>query len=225
MVKEQDNSTRLDPVKNRLYRGLVFILFLLVLCGALSIPFFYESKTLWYKVGLSKIMLRGGQMAGLLAALLLFVQIMLAVKGRILEQIFGMSALMRWHRVNGGLLCLFALSHVVLVVAPEGIDNLPIGRKYWPEMVGTGLFLVIVSMAISSHFRQRLGLVYKRWRVVHKVFGYLALCLVPVHVLFVSESFEQGLPKAALLIAFSMDIILVILVKKSVITGRSQDDQ
>jgi predicted ferric reductase len=214
VVKEQESPARPTPVKRRLYGGLVFILFLLVVCGALSIPFFYESKTLWYKVGLSKIMLLGGQMAGLLAAVMLFVQIMLAVRGRILEQIFGMSALMRWHRMNGSLICLFALSHVVLVIAPEGIDNLPIGRKYWPEMLGAGLFLIILSMVISSHFRQRLGLAYKRWRFVHKVSGYLALFLVTVHVLFVSDSFEQGLPKAALLIVFSMVLIWVILAKK-----------
>ena len=32
--------------------------------GALSIPFVYETQTLWYKVGADKLMLRTGQMAG-----------------------------------------------------------------------------------------------------------------------------------------------------------------
>jgi len=72
--------------------------FIFVVGGALSIPFVYESQTLWYKTGIDKTMLRVGKIAGLLAAVLLLVQILLGVRGKILEQLFGVRSLVLWHR-------------------------------------------------------------------------------------------------------------------------------
>ena len=96
---------------------------------ALAVPFVYETQTLWYKTGLNKIMLRAGQMAGLVALVLLFGQIVLALRLHQLEAIFGSARLVRWHQVNGGLIALAALAHVLLILAPEGLTNLPLGKN------------------------------------------------------------------------------------------------
>ena len=180
---------------------------------ALAVPFVYETQTLWYKTGLNKIMLRAGQMAGLVALVLLFVQILLALRLHQLEAIFGASRLVRWHQVNGGLIALAALAHVLLILAPEGLTNLPLGKKYWPEMVGGGLLAVILLTVIWSKLRLRFKLDFKRWRTVHKPLGYLALFLVAIHVLFVSESFRQGVPRIGLLVLFLSLVALTIAVK------------
>lgn len=213
MLKMMHTSAKSDPVKLKLYRGLVICVFLLVTGGTLSIPFVYESQTLWYKVGIDKTILRGGQMAGLLTAVLLFVQILLAARGEFLKELFGIAALMRWHRRNGIIVSLLAISHVTLVLAPEGLSNLPIGKKYWPEMVGSLLLWIILSMAISSQFRQKLGLDYKRWKAVHKMLGYLVIIFIAVHVLFVSDSFEHAVPVAAFLFTLIGLVVSVILSK------------
>lgn len=222
MTKVKRDPVKSNPMQGRFYGTLLITLFLLLICGAMSIPFVYQSQTLWYKVGIDKIMLYGGQMAGLLAAMLLFVQILLGARGKFLADLFGVAALVRWHRLNGFLICLFAFGHITLVLVPEGIANLPIGKKHWPEMIGGGLFLIIVSMAISSHFREELGLAYKRWRAVHRTFGYLSLLLVTVHILYVSESFQQDVPKAALLALLVVIMILVLLGKKELWLGQWQ---
>lgn len=188
-------------------------LFIVVIGGALSIPFIYESQTLWYKIGVDKTMLRTGQIAGLLAVILLFVEIILAVRGKFLQELFGLPSLMGWHRVNGVLVFVLVLCHVTLVLAPEGFLNLPIGMKYWPELVGLILFLIIFAMVVSSLFRQQLGFAYVRWRTIHKSLGYLALVLVAIHVLFVSESFEHSIPRTGLIAAVATVVIVVFRVK------------
>ncbi len=197
----------------KLYRVLVVVLFTIVTCGALTIPFIYESQTLWYKVGIDRTMLRGGQLAGLLAAVLLFVQILLGARSKFLQGLFGIAKLMQWHRINGIIVSLLALCHVLLVLLPEGLTNLPIGKKYWPEMVGGLLLFIILSMAFSSHFRQKLALNYKRWRIIHKLLGYFVISFIALHVLFVSDSFQHKVPKAAFLASLVGVIGSVILSK------------
>ena len=219
MMKVIDSPVKPNPAKLKLYRGLVIVVLFLVISGALSIPFVYESQTLWYKVGLDKTMLRGGQLVGLLAAVLLLVQIMLAARGKLLKELFGISVLMRWHRVNGIIVSLLASIHVSLVIVPEGVTNLPIGLKFWPEMVGSLLLWVLLSMVISSQFRQKWGLNYKRWKAIHKLLGCLVIIFLAVHVLFVSDSFEHVVPRAAFLTIFVAVVVLVILSKKG--TGQS----
>ena len=213
-------SAKSDQENIKLYRGLVIVFLLVVICGALSVPFVYESQTLWYKIGIDKTMLLGGQLAGILAAVLLFVQILLAARGNFLKRLFGIAVLMRCHRINGIIISFLIICHAVLILVPEGLTNFPLGLKFWPEMVGSLLLWIILSMAVSSQFRQKLGLDYKRWKAIHKVLGYLVLLLLVVHVLFVSESFEQTIPKIALLVIFIGVGISVALSKK--IRGQSK---
>ncbi len=194
-----------------------------VIAGALTIPFVYESQTLWYKVGVDKTFLRTGQLGGLLGLASLIVQILLGTRGAFLEETFGIRAIMAWHRTNGVLLCCLAVLHIALVLAPEGISNLAIGAKYWPEMVGGILLLVICSQAITSLYWQQLGFIYKKWQVVHKTLGYLALCLAAVHVLFVADSFAQGVPRIALLVVLALVLMRVIVVKLSGIVGGNRE--
>lgn len=159
-------------------------------------------------------------MAGLLTAVLLFVQILFAARSAFLMELFGIAALMRWHRRNGIIASLLAISHVTLVLAPEGLSNLPIGKKYWPEMVGSLLLWIILSMAISSQFRQKWGLDYKRWKTIHKMLGYLVIILIAVHVLFVSDSFKHAVPVAAFLTTLLGVVVTVILSK--ITTGQTK---
>ena len=182
--------------------GLITVAVLLFFAGALSIPFVYETTTLWYKIGFDKTLLLSGQVAGMLALTLIFFQVILAARGRFLVKIFGLATIVHWHRINGLLIGLAGVSHVALVLAPEGFGNLPIGVKHWPEMVGGGLLATVLFMVVSSHCRERLHLDYKIWRFIHKPLGYLVPAVLVVHVLFVSDSFHQPVPKTALLTTF-----------------------
>ncbi len=215
-----DSREKAEPVRFKVYRGLIIGFVLMFMGAAMSIPFAYESQTLWYKLGIEKTILRGGQLLGLLTAMLLFIQVLLAARGRLLKKLFGVASLIRWHRANGLIVPFLAVCHAILVLAPEGLTNLPIGKKYWPEMVGSLLLLIVLSMSISSRFRENLGLDYKKWRMIHKMLGYPVIVLIAVHVLFVSDSFEQAVPKAALITTFLGVLVSVILSK--ILTGPSK---
>ena len=209
-----------ETMKRPLIAAFLIITVVIIVAGALTIPFVFESQTLWYKTGMDKTLLLAGQLVGLLALVALTIQIFLGARGKILEETFGVVALMVWHRVNGLLLCCLAALHIILVLVPEGIANLPIGKKHWPEMIGGVLFLMIFSQVISSFFRQQLGFIYKQWRTVHRVLGYLALCLAAVHVLFVADSFAQGVPRIALLAILAIVFVLVFLIKVLIYYGK-----
>jgi predicted ferric reductase len=185
------------------YRLLIILGIAVLLGGAFTVPFYYETQTLWYKVGGDKFMLRAGQLAGLLTLVLLMLQIIVALRVKFFENLFGGEQLMRWHRINGVFIACTALSHVVLVLVPEGLNNLPIGKKYWPEMIGELLFLLIFITVVSSHFRSLLRLDYATWKMLHRPLGYLAIVLVFLHALFVSDSFTHVFPRVLLLIIFA----------------------
>jgi predicted ferric reductase len=215
MPKIIGSSPGSDTVRLKIYRFLVVIFLLLVISGGLSIPFVYESQTLWYKIGVDKAMLLGGQMAGVVTAILLFVQILLATRGKLLKNLFGIAALLKWHRINGIVLSILAIIHATLILAPEGLTNLPLGKKYWPEMVGILMLCVVLSMAVSSNYREKLRFDYKKWRTLHKPLGYLVIVLLVVHVLFVSESFKSTVPRVALLTILAAVVSEVVLSKKN----------
>lgn len=183
-------------------RFLILTLYSLLCVATFSIPVFYESQTLWYKIGIDKTLLLIGQFVGLATALLVLTQVVLGTRGKFLENIFGVASLLRCHRINGLLIGLLGLGHVALVLIPEGLANLPIGKKYWPEMVGGALLWVLLVMAISSHFREQFKLDYRRWKTIHRGLGYSALLLLLVHICFVSDSFEHTVPRMGLFVTF-----------------------
>jgi predicted ferric reductase len=194
-------------------RILLYCCFAAILATALSVPFYYQSDTLWYKTGVGRVMLLTGQMAGLLTLVLLLVQILLSLRLGLLANLFGTANLLRWHRINGIIVACSAACHALFVLAPDGIFNLPFGKRYWPQMIGEGLFLIILTTVISSHFRAALRLEYKFWRSIHKPLGYLILIVVPIHVLFVSDSFRGGVPREVLIAVFTGLALLIITVK------------
>jgi predicted ferric reductase len=184
----------------RFARALPLVALLLVVAAALAVPFRYETMTLWYKVGSDKTILRLGQLVGLLALLALFLQLLLGSRVPPLAGLYGVPTLMRLHRGNGVLLVLMALAHVFLVLLPEGLGNLPLAWKYWPELIGAFLLALLLLTVLLSQYRQQLGLAYPRWHLFHRVVAYLALPLATGHVLFVCESFQAGLPRTGLLL-------------------------
>jgi predicted ferric reductase len=191
----------------------LYFIFIGFLAGALSIPFYFETMTLWYKIGADKTMLRGGQLAGMFALVLFFLQIILAVQGQYLEKLFGTTVMTKLHRANGIAILLLAVCHVILVLAPEGLANLPIGKKYWPELIGVVLLVIVSFIVITSYFRQRLRIKYKLWRTIHKCLGYLVIILLLGHVLFVSESFEHVQLRAFLIFLFGALSLWIITAK------------
>lgn len=208
------------PPAAKFLAGMIITGVMLSLIGALAVPFIFPTETLWYKTGTGKGILLTAQMTGLLTLVLLLVQILLALRLNPLEQVFGGTTLLRWHRGNGVFLAGTALTHVMLVLVPEGLANLPLGWKFWPELAGAAVLTCVLATVTVSWWRTALHLNYQRWRLLHRFLGYLLPALLSVHVLWVSESFAGGLPRTLLLMAVFLLYLITALIR--IRRGRNQ---
>lgn len=198
-------------VGKRIRKGAILVGGVFFSAATLSVPYFYPTETLWYKAGFDKVLLQAGQFAGLLTLILLVVQILLALRPSFLGRAFGAGNLIRWHQRNGLLVALTALAHVLLVLAPEGLSNLPLGWRYWPEILGAVGLIILLITVLLSHFRTRLKLNFKRWRMAHRPLGYALVLLLGLHVLFVSESFAARIPRIAMITVIILLFISAVL--------------
>ena len=190
-------SILLSPAQTRLY-GLMFVsLLLVILAGAISIPFYFESTSILYQFGINRTLLRSGQMIGLTAACLVMLQSVLSTRIKLLDRIFALNNLMIVHRIGGMAIAGCALIHPVLVFLPENMTHIPFSFRYWPEYVGLFLMVMIVGIVGVALIRSKIGLAFHQWRIMHQWATFVAGAALFVHVLSVSESFKSGPPRTA----------------------------
>jgi predicted ferric reductase len=215
-MTESTISNRKNPAQqpNKLHAALLAALVLLLLAAAAAIPFVYESTTLWYKFGIDRILLLAGQVVGLITLVFFGLQLLLAARFGVIDRIVGVKRVLKLHQMFGLLIMLLALSHALLILIPEGLDNLPFGWKYWPEMIGAFVFVLLCLHVGSAFYRTNLGLAYQQWRLLHRLIGYSLFLGLNCHVLFVSTSFAQGPPRYALVI-FSGAVMLSLILQKA----------
>lgn len=201
-----------SPTARNWLKATIFSGLILCLIGASTVPFLWESKSLWYKFGLDKTLLQLGKVAGLCAAILLYLQIILALRVKLLDKIFGLDRVYLLHQLNSYIIISLAVVHVSLVLIPEGIKNLPIGWKFWPEIVGAGALLLLLGIVISAKYRSKL-MGYHVWRNLHRPLGYLLILTISIHILYVSDSFENAVPKYTLFTIIGCVFATVLWVK------------
>gem|GEM_PF-237436 len=184
--------------------------------GAMSLPFLFESPTMYYKFGVNKLLLRSAKMVGLAAAVLLLLQLPLAGRLKWLDRIFSLPGLYRLHRLNAYVIGVLVVSHPVLVLAPEGRWLLPFELRYWPEWVGAALLTMIIAQLALGRWHGRIFRAYHNWRGIHLNLGILILILLMVHILFVSETFESvGPPRNLVFGAAIGSIVLWVWIRMS----------
>jgi predicted ferric reductase len=201
-------------VKNRVLLGtLVVLLAMALLAGGWSIPFHFESFSILYKFGKLKFYLRYGKVIGITIALLLFFQVVLAARLKILQQIFSAKSVLMLHRINGFVIACLIILHPGLIKASENFTPYTFGKKYYPEFVGIGLLFVLLTVSVTAIFRNFLKMPYARWRFLHRLGATAALLILPGHVLFVSDSFKSaGVPRIAALTVFSLNILFIVYI-------------
>jgi predicted ferric reductase len=189
------SSYPIFPAGIRYLAATVFILLaLLLLAGALAIPFVYESPSMWYKFGAAKISLRAGKLLGMAAGLLILLQLPLAGRLKILDRIFSLPGLIRLHRWHAWALVLMAVAHPLCVLLAEGGWMISLEMRYWPEWVGVGLLALLLMQFATTQWRQSLKIAFPHWLLGHRIAGLLIAVLLIVHVLYVSETFTDNPP-------------------------------
>ena len=168
--------------------------------SALTIPFFFESPSLFYKTGSDKILLRTGKIFGILAAVLMMFQPLFVSRMKWLENIFGLKYLWGLHRKTGLIILGIALAHPVFILGADHFVFFPIEPKYWPEFTGVALLVMLAFFVLVAHWQNKTGLSYKTWKRLHGITAPVILGLTAVHVLNASRSFEAGVPFWAMVI-------------------------
>ena len=173
--------------------------------GAVSIPFLFESPSIWYKFGLAKTLLRVGKVIGMLAAVLLFYQLVLVGRLKVLDQVFSLPTLVSVHQINAAAIILLAGLHPICILSSENKLLIPLEMRYWPEWLGVGLLAAIAIQFSISQWRTKLGMRFDSWLPVHRCLGVAIFGLLIVHILFVSETFsEKGLPRNAAIVSAAL---------------------
>lgn len=182
-----------------------------MLAGSWCIPFLFESSSMLYKFGFQKVLLRVGKIAGITAAMLLTLQLLLVSRFIILDRIFALNRMVAFHQVNGVVIVILSLFHPLVILASEDFVLFRVEWRYWPEFLGVGLSVVIIGIGATAIWRETFGLSYESWLRRHRLAAIAVVACVGVHILFVSETFESGLPRALALCATGLNIMLMVL--------------
>ncbi|MFO7800981.1 MAG: FAD-binding oxidoreductase [Desulfovermiculus sp.] len=202
------------PYTHRLFWATsIACLIALLLCAVASVPFFFESASMWYKSGMDGIMLRSGKVVGLLAACLLLLQLLWSARLKVLDQVFGLNALYSIHRILGLCIAGLVIVHPVLVLLSDDMLFIPLQIRYFPELIGLFLALLILGMVLGAVFRTLLGLPYHWWWRLHRLMAGVVPLFLFVHVLFVSETFQSGFPRQLLLTVMGLYVLFYAWVK------------
>ncbi|MBC8317723.1 MAG: ferric reductase-like transmembrane domain-containing protein [Desulfobulbaceae bacterium] len=197
-MDQKQNTSKRQITGSNVFLKILFVLVILgLLSGAASLPFLYKSTSIWYKLGFDRVLLLSGQVVGMLAATLVFLQIFYISHLPFLERVFGSQRLIAMHKFSAAIIACLVLIHPMLVFAPDGITKLSFEQKNWPEYVGAVLWIIIFTIFVTSRWRTSLKISFPSWRIFHRITVVAALVLVSVHMLFVSDTFVAGIPRYA----------------------------
>ena len=202
------------PFQTRFLLGtLLVLLALALLAGGWAIPFKYPSFSILYKFGRLKLFLRYGKVIGISVALLLFFQVVLAARLKMLERIFSAKVLFFLHRLNGFIITCVIGAHPVLIKASDNFIPYTFSKKYYPEFVGIGLLFILLTVSAAAIFRNFLRMPQARWRLLHRLGATLVLIVLPFHVLFVSDTFEAaGPPRYGAVTLFGLNFLFILFI-------------
>lgn len=198
-------------MQNFTYIKIVYILFFILILGvACTIPYYFESPSMYYKTGIDKFLLRSGKILGISATILIFYQLVFVSRFTTLEKVFKIKSLFQSHRTNGLIILAAAVLHPIFILGADHFVFFPFESKYWPEITGIVLLSILALFVLISHWQQKLKLDYKLWRLLHKSFAPIIIIVLYIHIINVSKTFESGTPFYAVTFIFFLSLILIV---------------
>lgn len=189
--------------------GICIFLASFFIAGAWTIPFLFESPSILYKFGIEKTFLRSGKVLGVTAAILVFFQVLLVSRFKFLDRIFSLNRIVTFHRINGIAIAFLALVHPILIIAAENFTIFLFEKRYWPEFLGVGVLIFILVLMATANWRLMFNFAYDNWLRFHRLGTLVAIALMVIHILFVSETFKSGLPHTLVFVAAGINLMLI----------------
>lgn len=165
---------------------VVRLLILLVLLGVLGL--WWVDTPSFGSLTPGKAMTAAGELTGMVAGVLICVQILLIARVPWLERAIGLDRLVSWHRSLGTSVLLLTVTHVLLiVVGGMATDQVTLWSEFWtttlpqPDvltaLIGTGM-LILAGVTSARAARQHLS--YEAWYWLHTT-TYVAVFLTFGH--------------------------------------------
>ena len=140
-----------------------------------------------------------GRLAGLWAADLLLIQVLLMSRLPPLEHAFGRDRLARTHRVVGLLSCYLMITHIVVIISGYASGRWSaILPTIWELITAYGGILLaiagagcLIMVVVTSLKAARRRLRYESWHLLH-LYGYLGVGLALPHQLWTGQEFLQS---------------------------------
>jgi predicted ferric reductase len=205
-----DSVKYFSPAKRLFFGSLLVTLAMLLLVAGGTLPFQFESSSILYKFGIQKVLLRSGKVVGITVVLLVFFQVLLASHLTFMERLSPPKRLLAFHRFNGFIITFLVLVHPILTKASENFTAYTFEPKYYPEFVGIGLMAVILTVTLLAIFRERISIKYGKWLFFHRFGATMVLLILPMHVLWVSETFKGGPPRTFAFVIFGLNLLFLL---------------
>ena len=168
-----------------------------------------------------------GRLSGLLASVLMLLQVLLMARIPFVEQAWGQDELARVHRLVGFTSFNLMLAHIVLTILGynAGTDLGVIGTFVDEVLHSPGMLLALagsialVMVVVTSVKKARARLRYESWHLLH-LYAYLGAGLALPHQLWTGEDFRSspaatvfwwGLYAAALVSVITFRVVLPIV--------------
>ena len=127
------------------------------------------------------------------------IQFVLIARFKPLTYPYGIDVVLKYHREIAVVAMAFVLVHPVLILIehPARVALLnPFGGTYASKL-GLASVAVLAALAVTSIWRERLGIRYEVWRGLHTALGVLALVSAQAHVslagLYINTAWKQAL--------------------------------
>jgi len=134
-----------------------------------------------------------GNVAGLLAAMLLMLQFAVSARFKVLDRIYGLDRMFRFHRVMGATAAVLAATHPMLLFATGVVEEFA-EEMLWVEMIGAAALAMVAVVVCTSLWRIFLNLSFETWRGIHQL-TFVVVVLVIVHSQILGGDVNTGWPR------------------------------
>ncbi len=128
----------------------------------------------------------------LIGLMIFTLQVVLAGRFKWISHVFGLDALIRFHRYMAIFATFLVISHPLLLSLSNENGSLILGLDIpWYIWVGRTALIILVAHILLSLYQSKWKIKFEIWRIFHNLFGVCLLILAFVHSWFAGTSIQE----------------------------------
>lgn len=153
----------------------LYLVVVLAPIGLMLVPPVPAGRSFWIELSVA---------LGFVGLTQLAIQFVLIARFTKITAPYGIDVILQYHRSIAMLAIAAILAHPIIIVLdfPARLELLNPLAGNWASRAGLLSIAALAGIAVTSLYRERLGIGYERWRLWHLVLGVTALVAAQVHV-------------------------------------------